>query len=284
MGDRRADIDRTNPMRSLSQAIARGTLQVLQQSLRGQPQPLLDQAQRRGGGPSCSFGDPDDLAHRCEYCGVDMGPSIASKKFCSEKCRYNAFWGLERAALDARNAGRTCVHCREPMPVSMKGTARYCSEECRSAARWVRQRYAAPPKTCQHCGSTFGPLRPDQQYCSRRCFAAATRVLPDVSCGCCGVAFQPRRRSSQYCSRSCATKVKLAAGIFGRQSLTRNLTVTRLDRMLAKIRPAPPRPRIRPLTATRFDWAFSRGQPVRQRLTAERFDRAFDPQLRRSCR
>ncbi len=71
----------------------------------------------------------------CAQCGKPFPPYRAKRKYCSERCRSNAWY--------ARNPLRRCVQCGERF--RGKGNVqpkKYCSERCRWTAAFARRRAA----------------------------------------------------------------------------------------------------------------------------------------------
>src|SRR4030095_8004324 len=63
----------------------------------------------------------------------------------------------------------------------------------------------AQPQTCQRCESVFHAAHV-QRYCSRQCYWADMRTVPDVACLVCGTVFHPHSRIGslqKFCSQNC---------------------------------------------------------------------------------
>ena len=85
---------------------------------------------------------------------------------------------------DIPTDGDRCRYCGMPIQSTPKCRPRkYCSDKCRLA--WWKEhpdelnRKAFYPKTCPNCGQGYMAYgRPNQKYCSRKCFAEARRKVP----------------------------------------------------------------------------------------------------------
>lgn len=94
-----------------------------------------------------------------------------------------------------------------------KGLRKYCSSRCYHRAKEGK---AGKPKHCAECGAVFMPANGNEQYCSEKCKAAATRrsranyfnktYTPKThECPICGGLVEGHK---VYCSQQCKEKAK----------------------------------------------------------------------------
>lgn len=255
MDDSRGAVDRADPLRSLSRAIARGASQVLQQHLQGIVQPAPGNAKESRVRQGRDLGDPLDLTARCVHCGMPLRHGSRRREFCDDACSRAGTAARRRdEAIEARLC-RRCLFCNGPMSREYAGRL-YCSRACcwRSShdqSRMMRKKACArcgtsfraysettkfcspsckveaqrkhPATTCTNCGEQFYRKKPPQFLCSKACYSAFKRELPDLNCEWCGVTFRPRRSSIRCCCLSCSAKAWRNPAA---------LTAARLDRMM----------------------------------------------------
>ena len=212
MDHRSRNPDRADALHSLSQAIARGTLQVLRKPLRGCA-PASHRThtgqQRREGADN---GDPIDLTARCAHCGNPMEMRRSYQKYCTQRCERASSTALETAHRIASNAGRKCEACGKPIDPARRVDARFCCITCRDHKRHRRRKVESLPvdsvmrKVCPHCGVTFSANRSSQVHCCRDCKNAAKRARQEMPCGWCGSNFNRSSHRAKYCCMSCAGK------------------------------------------------------------------------------
>lgn len=181
MDNSRRNLDRADPLRMLSRAIARGASQVLRQGVRSLASAAAEQKERSVRRNGCYAGDQLDLTHRCDHCRKALGPGRADRLYCNAKCRSASAWALERQARDDDLAARPCAQCGGPLPAGNRSDTMYCSRKCYRKieyARWIAAGNRQPPhsarrlrllKSCAHCGQEFHPFDRKQRFCSRRC-------------------------------------------------------------------------------------------------------------------
>lgn len=187
MGDLRRTSDRADPMRELSQAIARGTSQVLQRSVRRDARGS-DQAheggQRGAGDQNC---DEIDLRARCETCGKllpERSPTGKmtrnDRKYCSTKCYSQSWIRLEKADREADKVGRKCKVCGGDIPPSRNLRSKFCSKKC--CAENVRMNRYSVERVCIECGKPFKAMRGrDTRYCSQSCASKRNYALGKIA-------------------------------------------------------------------------------------------------------
>lgn len=269
MGDKPRNPDRTDPLHSLSRAIARGASQILQSQLLHRPPLEHEPAKRSLGGYSCRDGDPLDLTHRCEICGDAIPATSCRREYCTDACQAEAKRRRRRARNEEARLQRRCLFCGGPMTPGYKGRM-YCSRTCAEASardqaglrrrRACAQcgkvfrpgqkvtRFCSPAcyhhslrlyqaRACASCETPFVPKRPDQRFCGRACSGLAHRALSERACAWCGSTFRPQRASRKYCSRDCSVRgntaghanLKLGAMILGTDR--KRLSAARFDAM-----------------------------------------------------
>jgi hypothetical protein len=177
--------DRADPLRSLSQAIARGALQVLQPSLQQRAQQSCKSSHEHEGGTGGRLSGPLDLTHRCEHCDGLMPEASPtgrrrrrSAKYCSIKCLWASAVAIDTLRRLQSRLGRICKWCQGDIPVSRKFRSIYCCARCAKAA----SRKAAPlrkrtrdskrlriEKTCPSCENAFRPFDRMQVCCCHKC-------------------------------------------------------------------------------------------------------------------
>lgn len=229
--------DRTDPLRSLPSAPARGTFQVLQPPLQHVPRGVDGTVAPSVGGSGRAHGSERAIGAECEHCGGPLPDgSSANRMYCSKACKQAAYVGRDRAERIAARKGRTCLWCCGPIAPEVRGDVIYCSKICQthsqidmqkarrscqhcgksfrgfgkfcSHACYGKSKRTLHPKECPVCQATFKPHRAEQVCCSRACAAPARRQLADIACGCCGDLFRPRHAATRFCSRSCATRAR----------------------------------------------------------------------------
>lgn len=242
MDHSRRNPDRADPLRSLSQAIARGASQVLREAVRqcAQREPSAYQGGERASSLSDGGrkqGIPLDLTARCEHCHSPLPPmSTAARKFCDKKCQSAYFNGLTAAALREEKQGRSCILCGEAIPAERRADALYCKSACRERHCNPRKRLAIT-RACPHCGDNFRPSHKVQAHCSRECRTAALREAAKRPCEWCGNIYRAPSSRARFCCMSCSSQANWSSG------KTRvlpwceppHLTAARLDRLLAKV-------------------------------------------------
>lgn len=174
MDSRGRNADRTDPLRSLREAIARGASQVLQNNLRKRvSQPTEPLEGWRGNGGGADSGSSDDVAAECEWCG---GPILerGRLKFCGEKCAKAGAAIVRRASLERRytrqREGRICAWCGKPLKPATRGHAKYCCIECTQKGYYAGRK-ATNRRTCVQCGSEFTTASRTAKHCGRSCVA-----------------------------------------------------------------------------------------------------------------
>lgn len=230
MGNSRRNPDRADPLRSLSRPLAGGSLQVLQQHLRGLAQSKVGAAEGGRSRSGSEAGDELDLTQRCEYCSAELPPgSTARRKYCGSTCSEAHRSQLDREARHAARESWICDHCGKTLPERKYSHAQYCNRSCIAGAQRARNMAAAEAMACEQCGAMFKPDRPKRRYCCHQCSVSA-RKLRAITCVQCGDTFRPRASTTRFCSISCVTKHKHASGVL--RPFRKKLTVARLDRML----------------------------------------------------
>lgn len=250
MDHSRRNPDRADPLRSLRKALARGSLQVLQQHVRGGTQPPHCQDESRARGSRDQDCDPNDLTHRCEQCGEPLPEgSRSSRKFCSWQCRERDRITLERQARAEENAARQCRSCGQPIPPNKRRNAEHCSQRCISADQRRRIMAAAAARDCAQCGATFQPDKPGRKFCCLKCAKNALKRRHDIACAVCSKSFHPKTYTARFCSLNCVAKAGHASGRL--HHWHRHLTAKRLDKVFDRMRPR--RPYRQHLTPARLD-------------------------------
>lgn len=225
MGNRSRNPDRADPLRGLSQAIARGSLEILQQRLCVQLPTSNEHPKGGERGSGAGLGDPLDLTHRCEWCNTVMGPGRADRKYCSKACCVASEVGAISAALREARAGRMCEHCSGPISAERRADAIYCCDKCQNAAShsMLRQRRHM---TCIRCGAGFMAHTDRQKHCSWDCAFPSPQIRRERICPACGGTFRTGQPHQRYCSRSC-----MSAAL---RSAPRKLTRSRFDAMMRR--------------------------------------------------
>lgn len=206
MDNRGRNPDRADPLRSLSQAFAGRSAQVLQRHMQdniSRP-PVQDAGSRRT--PDGKDGKHDqllDLTWRCEYCNQPMpAKRKADSIYCSKTCSNAHYNGMEREArLEAKANRPPCQHCGKAIPAAAPANRIFCSIDCQRFARRVRDK-AKQARDCEHCGKRYGPSIPDQKHCGRICAAAASRLAPKP-CGLCETIIPAPMPRQLWCSTTC---------------------------------------------------------------------------------
>lgn len=183
MDNRGRNPDRTDPLRSLSRAIARGASQVLQRHLLIGKQSVSAGKEGSGRGqgniPSREVG-PCDLTNRCEWCQKPLPLNARrSQEYCSSKCYNKAYWQLSAQARLTELAGRCCAGCGDAMPVQMHRNAKYCTPGCRLRHSPAAGRLLAK-KSCLHCARVFRVRTVDQKYCNLSCAGRASYLAGNI--------------------------------------------------------------------------------------------------------
>jgi hypothetical protein len=106
----------------------------------------------------------------------------------------------------------TCEVCKVVFTTPKRKPRKFCSITCRNKA------WAVVDHTCEGCGKSYRPDRPEARFCSLTCGAAYTARVkharrPEVTCSGCGKVFTvpPSRllkHANPTCSRACAALVK----------------------------------------------------------------------------
>lgn len=178
MDNRGRNPDRTDPLRSLSQAVARGSLQVLQSSLQFRASPTARPAARDGCREGGGISGPLDLNAYCEHCGKPLPERKRSdKRYCDNRCAYRSCQSLTKEARKETREGRTCMECGCIIPNTRRAGAKTCSQRCTSRARGRRERARARlRKVCPVCQAEFRTSAKHQVCCSPRCVHALVQV------------------------------------------------------------------------------------------------------------
>lgn len=178
MDNRGRNPDRADPLRSLSQAVARGSLQVLQSSLQFRASPPARPAARDGCREGGGISGPLDLNAYCEHCGKPLPERKRSdKRYCDNRCAYRSCHALEMDARREARIGRTCQECGCIIPSERRRDAKTCSARCTSRASSRRERERAIHlKTCPICKTEFRTRARRQVCCSPRCVHALVQV------------------------------------------------------------------------------------------------------------
>lgn len=229
MDHSRRNLDRADPLRSVSRAVARGTFQVLRAPVRGCVRGVVREDAFGKRGSSSSDGGAIDLTDRCEGCGSPLPEGATVRRaWCGSACYGAHYRQMEREAREIERANDLCAGCGELIPATKRVDAIYCRKACRDRGR--RHRLLTQSKACPHCRANFAPLRPDQVHCSRDCKNAERRQRQMIPCRGCGAVFRNRwGKRTQFCSQTCSSRFHYHAG---RTSLPRTrLTAPRFDRL-----------------------------------------------------
>lgn len=222
--DDRYSIDREGLLRSLSQAIARGTPKVLQRSLQENAfqQTGRDERGERGTRAGHS-GAPVDLRARCEHCDKLLPAKCHGlRKYCSARCLKLSETRLIQAATLEKKKGRTCAACGGDIPIARQLGSKFCSVYCaHKVGRGLSEK-----KACHHCGRMFRRHRREQAFCSNACRLAAAHKAQWAACDWCGVLYRRRRKVQKFCCGSCSSKAKCENWGF---HIDTPLTAARLD-------------------------------------------------------
>lgn len=220
MDNRSRNFDRADPLRGMSQAVARGASQVLQFALRGQLQLAhlskdRDERERRtADGDQISL----DLTARCERCGDPLPPgSRANRLYCSHRCSNRSNTELKAQQRREAREGRRCKGCGCSISIERRIAAQYCSEACRLRSTYA-EAVSKPTGVCCQCGAAFASAKQEQTHCSRRCAWVTRRAQMGLdfdptahrACAHCGNVFQPKKPTHLFCTKSCASRHRAA--------------------------------------------------------------------------
>lgn len=209
--------DRANPLRALPQAVARGSLQVLQQAVRhGGEQLRLPPAQgERGAGGE--DGRSIGLDEPCRFCGEQLPAKGRSDRlYCSAACRVGHDRQLAANALLEARSGRHCAQCGAPLSVESKISRIYCSSTCaeqkKTADRRSLRRMINAQIPCVVCSQ---PMPPNKlltaKYCSQVCISRAAehrrrQRVKLKACDHCATLFSPDKPTRRYCCHGCSVE------------------------------------------------------------------------------
>lgn len=115
----------------------------------------------------------------CRFCGgeIDRSRAHAIKRvYCSEQCRLEHQYDLERVARIEAKQNRQCERCGTPLALTRRLGSSFCSARCvrddsneiyRIGRLEDKQRLN---RSCNRCGSPIAPsVRADAIYCSSLC-------------------------------------------------------------------------------------------------------------------
>lgn len=176
MDNRSRDTDRADPLRTLSQEVARGAPQVLQQDLLVKPCRPASQIPRGGRTDGGSHGGESGLI--CEQCGADLPEgSTIRREFCGAKCR-RAFYTVQRRAARAEaRKTQVCLFCGGPMRDDYPQGKYYCSARCGDLSSEDMRRHRNR-RSCANCAVQFMPRDERQRFCCHPCYIAARYWKP----------------------------------------------------------------------------------------------------------
>lgn len=83
---------------------------------------------------------------KCVWCDAEITTPYGRTKFCGKGCKQASKAARQRGDGE-RKPDRTCVHCGQMMPRTMRSDAKFCSEECNSAAHAVTRKIAKRAQT-----------------------------------------------------------------------------------------------------------------------------------------
>ena len=120
-----------------------------------------------------------------------------------------------------------CQECGEPMECWPSQQKKFCSQECRSNGISARLKDAwanndmgglklkdLSPRSCEHCGETFTPKRPEQKTCSLNCTVKLRHLTNSTfepvaaTCVVCQAAYCKKHETHECCSSRCANKLR----------------------------------------------------------------------------
>jgi predicted nucleic acid-binding Zn ribbon protein len=156
----------------------------------------------------------------CKFCGSLFKQGHCSQVYCSDKCRNKA------GDVGRGKKIKVCI-CGNEFEVCSK-TRKHCSEKCRLQAskkpkqplREKRKNKSEPPKVffeCKYCGKTTKKKRPNQTYCSSKCYKQdrsdhvkhsneEVKLMPKIHCAECDKEFQRTMYDQRFCSKQCGKK------------------------------------------------------------------------------
>jgi predicted nucleic acid-binding Zn ribbon protein len=124
-------------------------------------------------------GDLDIVAPRptqCEWCCGPLGDHRTfAARFCSQSCKEAARAAAKTAQIASRRAGRICVECAAPIPLTASGKALTCSRQC--GVRYQNRRKQEARESGRgvrpNCGSCGRQIPNDRRwgtiFCSFEC-------------------------------------------------------------------------------------------------------------------
>jgi len=103
------------------------------------------------------------------------------------------------------NCGKEIIDKRHP-----KRIRKYCSNKC----QWEHQRKVPLYKNCLYCGRIFKRRKPDQEFCSHKCYRLyrgwPAEPKEKIKCPICGKIFEDYKSNKRkYCSRACSSKAHM---------------------------------------------------------------------------
>lgn len=173
--------------------------------------------------PTFEQGQPEYTVPRehCQRCGcaLDEDDIAARKRYCSSICKdasklhnpaYAALmYERENRAINNDKANwaappRECAYCKTSYR-SADHEQKYCSVICSARA----QPDYRPDRQCKVCSKTFRPENEEHWLCSFECSGKARRTRPDKTCPVCKTIFRPHTHEQITCSRLCHDKDRL---------------------------------------------------------------------------
>lgn len=199
MDNRERITDRTDALRPLSQALARGAFQILQPPLQHKSGKMDVTVAPRVRGSGGSNGDQRWVAAECEHCGGPLPDgSSANRMYCSKACKQTVYTAHVRAGRIAARQDRKCLWCNGQIPAEARGNRIYCNKACQDKSQLDMSKSR---RTCQQCGKTYrgrgGP------FCSHACYCDSRRKRHPKRCPICQQIFKPHRVEQVTCSQKC---------------------------------------------------------------------------------
>lgn len=114
----------------------------------------------------------------CDTCKCEFTPNSSVQRFCSSKCRNEAY-------------SLICVTCGKHFKKSYE--TKYCSKYCYDNAYTNK---------CEVCGKIFNGRYEGTKYCSKECM----KKMFSLKCNSCGKRFMSYNKNSKYCSKECQNK------------------------------------------------------------------------------